>query len=494
MSTIYAAKDKRSGEIHAIKVLSLSKTDKASYLLRFQREATITQRLNHPNIVRVFGVFSGTDGQTDVHFMAMELLQGRDLFEIVNADGPLPCRKSVEFIRQAALGLEYAHKAGLVHRDIKPGNLFLSDDQTVRILDLGLAQDFDSEENLTRDFNERVLGTADYLAPEQAADSHTVDTRADIYSLGCSLYFLLTGQPPFTEGTLVQRLISHQTKTPPAVAEFRSDVPDELIQILLKMMAKNRKDRTSTAGDVVEQLSSFLATTARRPELDAAPIVLKGVTPVESLAPASELVRVAEVSSGMQHMAETGTNASGNSSPASLPLAVSENSVDSAIGRFLPEFATLLKRIESECESTGSLSKDSRSATLLAMAKTLRQEAEIVEQKPDFSSIEARSPLQWPEEDTVLNDIAPVNFHFDPKSVQPWIEKEVASKLMIEELLTAVELDNAGLTSDSSIRLLKTTELPRRTVKVRQSTSPVLYWVIAGICMLAAAMIGYAFM
>ena len=326
MSTIYAAKDKLSGEIHAIKVLSLSKTDKASYLLRFQREATITQRLNHPNIVRVFGVFSGTDGQTEVHFMAMELLQGRDLFEIVNADGPLPCRKAVEFIRQAALGLEYAHNAGLVHRDIKPGNLFLSDDQTVRILDLGLAQDFDSEENLTRDFNERVLGTADYLAPEQAADSHTVDTRADIYSLGCSLYFLLTGQPPFTEGTLVQRLISHQTKIPPAVAEFRSDVPDELIQILLKMMAKNRKDRTSTAGDVVERLSSFLATTAKRPELDAAPIVFRGLTPVESPGPASEPMRAIEVGSGMQRMAETGTNASGNSSLASLPLAISSKS------------------------------------------------------------------------------------------------------------------------------------------------------------------------
>ncbi|MBC7964960.1 MAG: serine/threonine protein kinase, partial [Fuerstia sp.] len=180
MSTIYAAEAKQSGEIHALKVLPLSKTDKTSHLLRFQREATITQRLNHPNIVRVFGIFSGTDGQADVHFMAMELLQGRDLFEIVNSDGPMPCRKAVEFIRQAALGLEYAHKAGLVHRDIKPGNLFLSDDQTVRILDLGLAQDFDSTESLTRDFNERVLGTADYLAPEQAADSHTVDTRADI--------------------------------------------------------------------------------------------------------------------------------------------------------------------------------------------------------------------------------------------------------------------------------------------------------------------------
>lgn len=119
--------------------------------------------------------------------MAMELLQGRDLFEIVHADCPMLYRKAADFIRQVALEQAHAYKAGLVHRDIKPGNLFLSDDQTVRVLDLGLAQDFDSEENLTREFNERVLGTADYLSLEQAADTHTVDARSDIYSLGCSL-------------------------------------------------------------------------------------------------------------------------------------------------------------------------------------------------------------------------------------------------------------------------------------------------------------------
>ena len=498
MSTIYAAEAKQSGEIHALKVLPLSKTDKASYLLRFQREATVTQRLNHPNIVRVFGIFSGTDGQADVHFMAMELLQGRDLFEIVNADGPMPCRKAVEFIRQAALGLEYAHKAGLVHRDIKPGNLFLSDDQTVRILDLGLAQDFDSAENLTRDFNERVLGTADYLAPEQAADSHTVDIRADIYSLGCSLYFLLTGQPPFTEGTLVQRLIAHQTKTPPAVAEFRRDVPDELIQILLKMMAKNRNDRISTAGDVVERLSSFLKTTAKRPDLDAAPIVLKRAAPVESPAAASEPDGDVSIGSGMQLAGETTTNVGSDSSPSNHKTEVAKNSGTGVVQSFLPEFAMLLNRIESECDVKGPCNKDSRSARLLALARELRQQAEVVEPKPDFSAIEAISPLKWPAEDTVLNDIAVVDLRFDPKAVAPAVEKDVASKLLIEVLLHAVELDSVRLTSDSSVPLLKTNELPFRTLKARTSKRttkvPVHYWVIAGICVLAAAAIGYALM
>ena len=498
MSTIYAAEAKQSGEIHALKVLPLSKTGKASYLQRFQREATVTQRLNHPNIVRVFGIFSGTDGQAEVHFMAMELLQGRDLFEIVNADGPMACRKAVEFIRQAALGLEYAHNAGLVHRDIKPGNLFLSNDQTVRILDLGLAQDFDSEENLTRDFNERVLGTADYLAPEQAADSHTVDIRADIYSLGCSLFFLLTGQPPFTEGTLVQRLIAHQTKMPPAVTEFRRDVPEELVQILLKMMAKNRNDRTSTAGEVAERLSNFLVATATQPELDAVPIILKRAAPVESLAGVVEQDGAVPAGTRILPAAETATKAGGDSSPSSLQSDGPKATVVTTVGTLLPEFATLLRRIEAECDLDGPLSRDSRSARLLALAKELLLQAEVIAPKPDFSSIEAISPLKWPAEDTVLNDIAVVDFRFDPKAVPPAIEKEVASKLVIEELLHAVELDSVRLTGAASVPLLKTTELPLRTIKARTSRGPalrpVLYWVMGGICVLAAAAIGFALM
>lgn len=258
MSTIYAARHVDSGEVHALKVLPLARTRKASYLARFLREAEITQRLDHPHIVRVFGIYSVTDGQDPVHFMAMERLEGRDLAEIVSSEGPLPFRQAADLIRQAAEGLEYAHAAGLVHRDIKPGNLFLTSQQSIRILDLGLAQDFDSAENLTRDFDERVLGTADYLSPEQASDSHTVDRRADIYSLGCTLFFLLTGLPPFHEGTLVQRLVAHQTKTPPSVTEYRQDVPQPLLEILGEMMRKDRQDRIGSAAEVAEQLNAFL--------------------------------------------------------------------------------------------------------------------------------------------------------------------------------------------------------------------------------------------
>ena len=396
MSTVYAAENRQSREIHALKVLPPSKSGEASYLQRFQREAAVMQRLKHPNIVRVFGFYSGTDGQADVHFMAMELLDGRDLFDTVNADGPLPCRAAADFIRQAALGLEYAHQAGLVHRDIKPGNLFLSADQTVRILDLGLAQDFGSEENLTRELNERVLGTADYLSPEQAADSHTVDNRADIYSLGCSLYFLLTGQPPFTEGTLVQRLIAHQTKSPPPVSDFRSDVPVELIRILLQMMARNRNERTATAGEVAKQLSSFLAATSQRPDLNSVPVILKRVVSTQEIETVYESEHTSRSRSEKTGGAETKTNAGGDSSPSGVLSAPSESAVVAATDSFLPEFAVLLERIESDCAVNGSLSSDSRSATLLALATELRQLADVAEPTPGSASIKTISPWKVP--------------------------------------------------------------------------------------------------
>lgn len=262
MSNIYSAEHIETGAIHALKVLPPSRTSQASYLPRFLREADIAQRLNHPNIVRVFGAYSESDGQDVVHFMAMELLSGHDLAETVAESGPLPVSDALNFIRQAALGLQFAHDAGLVHRDIKPGNLFLGEDGVVRLLDLGLAQDFGGDESLTRDFNERVLGTADYLAPEQAADSHTVDARADLYSLGCTLFFLLTGQPPYTEGTLVQRLIAHQTKSPPALSHWRTDVPADLESLMRALMARSRDDRPASAAAFVAELDRLVLLSA----------------------------------------------------------------------------------------------------------------------------------------------------------------------------------------------------------------------------------------
>lgn len=388
MSTIYSAQHKETGEVHALKVLPPARTNTASYLPRLQREAAITQRLQHPNIVRVFGFYSESDGQDAVHFIAMEFMQGRDLFETVNIDGPLSCRQAVDYIRQAADGLEYAHQAGLVHRDIKPGNLFVPEDGILRILDLGLAQDFDSEENLTREFNERVLGTADYLAPEQAADSHTVDRRADLYSLGCSLYFLLTGQPPFTEGTLVQRLVAHQTKSPLPVSQFRQDIPAELDSILNAMMEKNRNRRISTASDVAERCRRFLASIADKPEFDQRPHKSGARLSSDDQGQQAASLSGENISKSNTAAAETKTTNSADSRP-NVPQRTEDSSAASAVQKGEEDssrhhenvdgFSKLLEMIETGCRVGGAFAADPRSRELLEVALRLKQEAQTPE-------------------------------------------------------------------------------------------------------------------
>ncbi|MCA9059119.1 MAG: serine/threonine protein kinase, partial [Planctomycetaceae bacterium] len=293
MSSIYAAIHRETGDIRALKVLPLTKSEEASYLPRFRREAAVTMRLEHPNIIRVYDLLTESDGRNDIHLMVMELLNGCDLQGLVTSEGPLPCRMAAEFIRQTAEGLQHAHDAGLIHRDIKPGNLFVdADSHTIRILDLGLAHDQQTDENLTRDFNERVLGTVDYLAPEQAVDSHQTDHRTDIYSLGCTLYFLLSGQPPFTDGTLVQRIVAHQTREPADLTEFRDDVPADLCRILNHMIKKDRAERFQSASEVSQALSVWLIATAgddrlnhRPPELKPASINILRRDEVSSAAP-----------------------------------------------------------------------------------------------------------------------------------------------------------------------------------------------------------------
>jgi serine/threonine-protein kinase len=190
----------------------------------------------------------------------MEYVAGQDLQSLVNERGPLDCGDAADYIAQAAGGFQHAHDAGLIHRDVKPANLLLEKGGQIKILDLGLALfSRDRETSLTLLHNENVLGTADYLAPEQALSSHDVDSRADIYSLGCTLYYLLTGHPPFPEGTLAQRIAKHQTKMPPDIREDRPDCPSELVSICFKMMQKDPKHRYQRMRDVVESLRNWRA-------------------------------------------------------------------------------------------------------------------------------------------------------------------------------------------------------------------------------------------
>jgi serine/threonine-protein kinase len=256
MSSVYLAEHIRMGDKRAIKVLPKSRVRDATYLARFQLEAKAIASLNHPNIVLAYDI----DNEEDVHYIVMEFVDGLDLQQLVKRDGAIDPSKAAELIKQAARGLEHAHANGVIHRDVKPANLLIDKKGRVRLLDMGLALvSAGDDESLTVANNENVLGTADYLAPEQALNSHEVDHRADIYGLGCTLYFLLTGKPPFSDGTLAQRIAKHQTEMPTPIRQIRSDCPGELEGVCVKMIQKDPRYRYQSAGDVADALEKFVS-------------------------------------------------------------------------------------------------------------------------------------------------------------------------------------------------------------------------------------------
>jgi serine/threonine protein kinase len=220
----------------------------------------VVSQLSHPNIVKAFDV-EQAHGR---HYYAMEYVHGTDLAKLLKLSGPLPVGQAADFTRQAALGLQHAHKRGLVHRDIKPANLMLVDGgQVIKILDLGLARLPAGEqqgpgEGLTQDGS--IIGTPDYQAPEQAKNPRSADIRADIYSLGCTFYFLLTGEPPFSGNSVLEKVLNHQRKDAPPITDVRKDVPGELCRVVQKMMAKQPADRYQTPVEVALALASFCQT------------------------------------------------------------------------------------------------------------------------------------------------------------------------------------------------------------------------------------------
>lgn len=255
MSAVYLAEHVHMHRRVAIKVLPQARVHDSSYLARFYREARAAASLDHPHVVRAYDV----DNQGDTHYLVMEYVAGRDLHRLVKQQGVLDYETAADYMRQAAEGLAHAHRMGLIHRDMKPANLLIDEQGVVKVLDLGLARFTDDEHSLTVAYDENVLGTADYLAPEQAVNSHRVDTRVDIYGLGCTFYYALTGHPPFPNGTLSQRLIKHQTQAPTSIANERADAPADLLAICERMMAKLPDDRFQTATELSAALAAWLA-------------------------------------------------------------------------------------------------------------------------------------------------------------------------------------------------------------------------------------------
>ena len=255
MSSVYLAEHTRLRRRAAIKILPHRRAHDRAYFDRFQIEGQAVAALDHPNIVRAYDL----DDDGSLHYLVMEYIEGRDLCHLVEEDGPLDFHTAAEYAAQAAAGLEHAHAGGLVHRDIKPANLLLDVKGTIKILDLGLAKFADDQRDTQAD---QVVGTADYLAPEQAAGGQSVDHRADIYSLGCTLYFLITGHPPFATGTSVERVAAHQRQSPPSLLVDRPDAPEPLVAICTRMMEKSPTARYQTAGEVRAALTEWLAAEA----------------------------------------------------------------------------------------------------------------------------------------------------------------------------------------------------------------------------------------
>ncbi|HEY1064886.1 MAG TPA: protein kinase, partial [Pirellulales bacterium] len=228
----------------------------SSVLQRFLTEAQAIASLDHKNIVRAYSV----DKRGRVYYIAMEYVAGEDLQRTVERIGPLSVETAVKYAIQAAEGLAHAHAQGFVHRDVKPANLLVDAHGTVKILDLGLAKLRRAHgRSVTMEYNDRILGTVDYMAPEQAINSHTVDGLADVYGLGCTFYFLLAGRPPFPNGTIAQRMVQHLHGNRPSLFDVRPDAPGELVRICHRMMSREPRDRI-TAEQVVLAFREVLTT------------------------------------------------------------------------------------------------------------------------------------------------------------------------------------------------------------------------------------------
>jgi hypothetical protein len=268
MGTVYKAEHQLMERPVALKVIRADLTRDPAAVERFRREVRAAARLAHRNIVTAHDA----DEAGGTHFLVMEFVEGTSLDRVVAREGPLPVARACDYARQAALGLQHAFERGMVHRDVKPQNLLLTPDGTVKILDFGLARfaqeaapagapparpavGADGDGSLTAAGT--LMGTPDYVAPEQAADPHAADTRSDVYALGGTLYFLLTGQVLFPRSTGLEKVMAHLEQAPPPVDRSRSDLPPGLAAVLGRMLEKDPARRYPTPADAARALEPF---------------------------------------------------------------------------------------------------------------------------------------------------------------------------------------------------------------------------------------------
>ncbi|WP_435019204.1 serine/threonine-protein kinase [Tundrisphaera sp. TA3] len=264
MSSVFRAVHEETGNIVAVKVLPGDLAKNLILLQRFIREAKSAEALDHPTIVMIYD--RGFDRGR--HYLVLEYVEGGDLQERVRSEGPLSVEDATRVIRQTAEGLKYAAAKGMIHRDIKPANLLLTPDGKTKIIDLGLAlQLSDEDERVTRDGT--TVGTVDYMAPEQARDSRKTSVRSDIYSLGCTFHYLLTGKPPYPGGNLADKLTRHVTAPVADPCVLRPDLPEPIGRLARRMMAKKPEDRFADHDHLLRSLDEALADAAHPIVLDA---------------------------------------------------------------------------------------------------------------------------------------------------------------------------------------------------------------------------------
>jgi serine/threonine protein kinase len=283
VGNVYKARQGRMKRLVALKVIRHESLAHPGALKRFRREIEATARLAHPNVITIHDT-GEIDGR---HFLVMEYIEGTDLARLVKAQGPLPADVACEYVRQAALGLQHAHDEGLIHRDIKPHNLMRTKHGNVKLMDLGLVRAAEVTASVTGlTMAGTVVGTPNYMAPEQTLDAHAVDQRADIYALGCTLYHLLAGEPPFAGMVMSGVLVAHHVMEPRPLAEYRKDLPREVIEVVQRMMAKQPEKRYQTPLEVAAALEPFsrVVGSVRSMQLTALPPEpLKAGTPTETV-------------------------------------------------------------------------------------------------------------------------------------------------------------------------------------------------------------------
>jgi serine/threonine protein kinase len=264
MGTVFMARDERSGLLVALKLLPPRLAREADRLRqRFVREMAVSQKVAHPHLAWTYE----TGQRRGVYYIAMEYIPGKNLSRLVHEGGPLAPRRAARLLAEAASGLEHAHNMGLVHRDLKPSNIIVTPRDHAKVLDLGLALVHGEkvDDPTVVGGQGYIVGTMDYIAPEQTTDAAGVDRRSDIYSLGCTLFFALAGRPPFPGGTHKDKIRRHRGEEPPRLEELRPEVPPALAEVVRKMMAKDPAQRYPSAIAVAEELRAWAAGDEEQP-------------------------------------------------------------------------------------------------------------------------------------------------------------------------------------------------------------------------------------